>query len=71
MSNSLSKNVLYKSMFKEYPDVVAIDQLCDMLGIGKKKAYDLVRSGELKAIPCSKAVKIPKLVVIDYILRNM
>ncbi len=71
MSNTLSKNVIYKSMFAEYPDVVNVDQLCEMLSIGKKRAYELVRTGELKAIPCSKAFKIPKILVIDYILRNI
>ena len=71
MSNTLSKNVIYKSMFAEYPDVVNVDQLCEMLSIGKKRAYELVRTGELKAIPCSKAIKIPKILVIDYILRNI
>ena len=71
MSNTLSKNVIYKSMFAEYPDVVNVDQLCEMLSIGKKRAYELVRTGELKAIPCSKAIKIPKILVIDYVLRNI
>lgn len=71
MSNSLSKKALYKSMFTDYPDVINIEQLCVMLGVGKKKAYELVRSGELRSLPCSKAIKIPKMLVIDYILRNI
>ena len=70
MSNT-NKDLIYKSMFKDYPDVVTVDQLREMLGVGIKKAYELVRSGELKSVPCSKALRVPKLVVIDYILRNI
>ena len=40
-----------KMMFANYPDVVCVDQLCAMLGgIGKKTAYDLLRSGEIRCI---------------------
>ena len=50
-----------KVMFANYPDVVCVDQLCTMLGgIGKKTAYDLLRSG--------KSFKIPKVCVIEYLI---
>ncbi len=33
----------YKTLFKEYPDVVDVRQLCQMLGgIGVKTAYELL-----------------------------
>ena len=59
------------SIFSEYPDVVGIKEICKMLGIGKDKAYELVKNGELRKIPCSRSVKVPKISVIEYILRCM
>lgn len=59
----------YKNMFAEYPDVVGIKEIQRMLGIGREKAYSLVRSGELKKIPCLRSVKVPKISVIEYLLR--
>jgi len=61
----------YSAMFKDYPDVVGIEELCEMLCIGKNKAYSLIKSNAIKAIPCSKRIKVPKIAVIEYLLRNI
>ena len=58
-----------KMMFANYPDVVCVDQLCTMLGgIGKKNAYDLLRSGVSRCIKIRKAFKIPKVCAIEYLI---
>ena len=36
-------------MFKEYPDVVSVEQLMEMLQIGQSLAYRLLRSGAIHA----------------------
>ncbi len=36
-------------MFNEYSDIVTVDEVCEMLRIGRNKAYDLLRSGEIKS----------------------
>lgn len=60
----------YEIMFKEYPDVVNIKDLSNMLGICSKKAYEIVRSGAIPVLPCSKCYKIAKLDVIWYMLNS-
>lgn len=41
----------YKSMFKDYPDVVNVRQLQTMLGgISKKLAYHLLQNNIIKSI---------------------
>lgn len=37
----------YHLMFNNYPDVVNIKQLCEMLGVGITKAYTLVNDNIL------------------------
>jgi excisionase family DNA binding protein len=54
-------------MFEEYKDVVSIEDLTQMLNIGKNKAYELVNSGKIKSFKIGKVHKIPKRWVIDYI----
>lgn len=40
-----------EKMFTNYPDVVDIHQLCEMLGgIGMKTAYQLLHEGEIRWI---------------------
>lgn len=56
-------------MFREYPEVVNVDQVCQMLRIGKRKAYQLVHEGKLYRLPCGYKVLISKNSVIDFVLQ--
>lgn len=59
----------YRLMFREYPDIVTVSQLCEMLGgIGKKEAYRLLHSGRIEYLDDGKGFKIPKLCVLAYLL---
>ena len=59
---------LYKVMFTEYPDLLSINELRNMLGVSKHKAYDLINDGSINAIKIGNAFRIPKINVINYIL---
>lgn len=55
-------------MFAEYPDVVDVEQLRRMLGgIGRKLAYRLLASGEMRCVRIGRSYRIPKLCVIEYL----
>lgn len=54
-------------MFEDYKDVVGIEELTKMLGIGKNKAYELVNLGIIKSFKIGKVHKIPKRWIIEYI----
>lgn len=54
-------------MFENYRDIVNIDELMEMLGIGRNKAYELLRSGQIKHKVIGKKYKIPKKYVIEYL----
>lgn len=55
-------------MFDEYNDMLSVEDVTEMLGIGKNAAYELFRSGELKCFQLKGRWKIPKQAVIEYIL---
>ncbi len=55
-------------MFANYPDVVSVEQLQQMLGIGQVLAYNLVKHGEIKSRKVGREYKIPKINIIKYIL---
>ena len=53
-------------MFPEYPDIVTVQQLREMLGISRQLAYDLINDGELQAIKIGNShSKFPKVSVIN------
>lgn len=54
-------------MFENYKDVVNIEELTQMLDIGKNKAYELINSGIIKSFKIGKVHKIPKVWIVDYI----
>ena len=57
-------------MFHEYPDVVTIRQLMQMLHVGRNHAYRLVGDGSIRSIRIGTMHRIPKQSVIDYITRT-
>ena len=57
-------------MFEQYSDIVTVEELCEMLSIGKNAAYSLLASGQLKAFRHNRVWKIPKGAVIEYIVKN-
>ena len=54
-------------MFKQYPDVVTVGQLCKMMNIGKNTAYDLVNRNVIKSVKIGRIYKIPKTNIIRYL----
>lgn len=57
-------------MFENYNDMVTLNEFCDMLIIGKSKAYELLRSGVVEGFKEGRVWKIPKQVVIDYVEKH-
>ena len=65
----LSMSDVQKTMFTDYPDVVNVKQLREMLGgIGQREAYRLVKSKTIRSVRSGKGYKIPKVYVIKFLL---
>ncbi|WP_278319588.1 helix-turn-helix domain-containing protein [Hespellia stercorisuis] len=47
--------------------MVSIDDLCEMLSIGKNTAYHLLKTQQIKSFKIGRIWKIPKESVINYI----
>ena len=62
------KTARYMMMFKDYPDVVSVDILQEMLGICRKNAYLLVKQNKIHSARVGRSYKIPKLCVVEYLI---
>ena len=62
------KTERYMRMFKDYPDVVTVEHLQKMLGVGRKIAYRLVKENKIRSVRVGRSYKIPKLCVVEYLL---
>ena len=54
-------------IFKDYPDIVEISQLMEMLNISKYSASKLVTENKIKHLVIGRKYRIPKIYVIEYI----
>lgn len=54
-------------MFKEYPDVVSVEQLMEMLQIGQSLVYRLLQSGAIPAKKVGRKYIIAKVNVIEFV----
>ncbi len=54
-------------MFPDYPDIVTVKLLREMLGVSRALAYKLISDGEIQAVKIGTSLKIPKVSVINYV----
>jgi excisionase family DNA binding protein len=67
MERKIAKKDTYLVMFKEYPDVVDVEQMSEMIGISTKTAYKLLRDNKIEHFKIGRTYKIPKLNILIYI----
>ena len=57
----------YQLLFREYPDLLNVHQMCEILGTNIKSAYKILQRGEINSmIVCNKYL-IPKIELFRYI----
>ena len=54
-------------MLNQYGDVLTIRELCQILMIGRNRAYELLQSGTVKGFRIGRIWKIPKTSVIAFL----
>ena len=59
----------YTLMFTDYPDIVNLTQMRNMLGgISNSLAYRMLREKKIKSKKVGREYKIPKVNVINYVM---
>ena len=49
------------------PVVLSVQQLAEVLQIGRNSAYDLVKSGQIRSIRIGRTIRIPQSALFDYL----
>lgn len=61
---------VYHTMFADYPDIVGVDQLCEMLDLKYKTVCKFVREGKIPRMPDGRKIRVAKIEVINYVLQR-
>ena len=54
---------------KDYPDVMDIEQMCQILSVSTKTGYKLISEGKISCLKIGRSFRIPKVNLLKY-LRN-
>lgn len=57
-------------MLKNYPDVLNVAHLCEILGISRKLAYRFLKEENIEYLLIGRSYRIPKLNFIKYLLKS-
>ena len=57
-------------MFNDYPDILTVDEACEILRIGYNAIYANLNSGKLRAYRNGRVWRIPKQSVINFVTEN-
>jgi Helix-turn-helix domain len=52
---------------KEYPDVLDVRDIQQILNIGRRQAYELVNSGQFHVVKIGKRIKVSKKVFLQWL----
>lgn len=58
---------VYESLFKDYADILNVEQMAEMLCVSAKTAYKVVNDGKFDCIKVGRAYRIPKINVFKYL----
>jgi len=58
-------------VFGNYPDVLTVKQIAELLRIGRNSAYELVRSGEIESVTIGRQIRVLKANVISFVSKGM
>lgn len=67
MSREEKMAARYRAMFREYPDALTPQQVREMLGVGQRMTYALLRGGTIPSVRMGGLYRVPKVAVIDYL----
>ena len=58
---------IYKAVFGDYPDVLDVKQVSELLGVSTKTVYRLLHDGSLESLKIGRVFRIPKVNVMKYV----
>lgn len=54
----------YRLMLRNYPDVMSVQQMCDILHISTKTGYRMIREQKIQVLKIGRSYRVPKLSIL-------
>ena len=56
-------------MLQGYPEVLNIEQMCDILKVSTKTGYRLLKDGQIQTLKIGRSYRIPKAHLVAYLMK--
>jgi excisionase family DNA binding protein len=67
MNMNISTQDVFNVVFKDYPDVLDVKQVSQLLSISTKTVYRLLRNGTIDSLKIGREFRVPKVNVMRYV----
>jgi len=67
LTSAISQRDAYRIMLRDYPDVLDIQQMSEILGVSTKTGYKLLQNGKIVALKVGRTYRIPKAHIFTYL----
>ena len=57
----------YRLMLRNYPDVMSVQQMCDILHISTKTGYQMISKKEIQVLKIGRSYRVPKLSILRHL----
>ena len=57
----------YRLMLKNYPDVLSVQQMCNILHISTKTGYRMIREQKIQVLKIGRSYRVPKLSILRHL----
>ncbi len=64
---TIAQRDAYKIMLKEYPDILSVEQVSEVLGVSPKTCYKILRNGDICSLKVGRSYRIPKAHLFTYL----
>ena len=65
--SSISQIEAYTVMFKNFPDLLNIEEMCEILNISTKTGYKLLKESKISGLKVGRSYRIPKTNLFSYL----
>ena len=59
-------NDVYRSILKDYPDILTVEEMSRALGVSTKTGYRLIRENKVEHLKVGRSYRIPKAHLLTY-----
>lgn len=58
---------VYRTVLKEFPDILTVEEMSRALGVSTKTGYKLIRENKIECIKVGRSYRIPKAHLLAFI----